>query len=113
MVAGPGRVDTRIMQCMPGAIVSKAGAEAFQAVNILPGKLSKNSPAIGIAIKIADGDHRKQARRAVLVEVLKQLNLLTPNNIKDLSEYGPELPVYNQRRILTGWGKPCFQLQYS
>jgi L-asparaginase II len=113
LVAGPGRIDTAIMQCLPGKIVSKAGAEAFQALNIPPGILKKGSPALGIVIKVADGDHRKQARRAVYIEVLKQLKLLTPDNLKALSEYGPDIPILNQRRILTGWGKPCFQLQYS
>ena len=113
MVAGPGRVDTGIMERLAGKIVSKAGAEAFQALSIPAGILKKDSPALGIVIKIADGDHRKIVRKAVYIEVLRQLKLLTPDKLKDLSEYGPDIPIYNQRRTLTGWGKPCFQLQYS
>jgi L-asparaginase II len=113
LVAGPGRVDTVIMQILAGKIVSKAGAEAFQALSIPRGILKKDSPALGVVVKIADGDHRKQVRRAVYVEVLKQLELLSPDNLKALSEYGPDIPIHNQRHILTGWGKPCFQLQYS
>jgi L-asparaginase II len=113
MVAGPGRLDTVIMQCLSGQLVSKAGAEAFQAAAISQGVLFPDSPALGIAIKISDGDLRKQARRAVLIEVLKQLKLLSPDHLKALSKFGPELPIHNQRRIITGSGKPCFQLQYS
>ena len=113
MVAGPDRIDTVIMQSLPGGIISKAGAEAYQAFSIPEGALNKDSPALGVVIKISDGDLRKQARRAVYMEVLKQLKLISSDQQKILSEYGPDILIRNQRQIQTGWGKPCFQLQYS
>ena len=56
MVAGPGAFDTELMQIGTGQILSKGGAEGFQAIAVLPGACGKNSPAYGIAIKVSDGD---------------------------------------------------------
>ena len=113
MVAGPGRLDTILMGQSADTIISKAGAEAYQAAGIRKDALYPNSPALGIALKISDGDQRKQVRRAVLVEVLHQLKYLSSEKLPDYASFGPELPIHNQRQILIGFGKPCFQLQYS
>jgi len=113
LVAGPGRLDTRLMECSEGKIISKVGAEAFQAAGILENALYPGSPALGIALKISDGDQGKRAKRAVMIEVLRQLNVLSADQIEGLTDFGPELPNRNQCDILIGIGKPCFQLQYS
>jgi L-asparaginase II len=112
-VAGPGRFDTRVMQTGSGKIVSKAGAEAYQAVGLLPSALEPGSPALGIVLKIADGDLGKRARRAVMLEVLSQLMALSADQLTWLKDLGPVLEIRNQCQIPTGIGKPCFQLQYS
>jgi L-asparaginase II len=62
MVGGPGRFDTRLMEVSSGQIVSKGGAEGYQALGIMPGALGPDSPALGIALKISDGDLRSRAR---------------------------------------------------
>ncbi len=113
LVAGPGRLDTRLMELAPGRIISKAGAEAFQALGILPGAISPGSPGLGIAIKIADGDQGKRARRAVTLEILLQLGILSSRELDEMSDLGPHQIYRNQCGIITGEGKPCFQLQYS
>ena len=56
MVAGPGEFDTMLMEAGDGKFVSKGGAEGYQGLAVAPGVLSPNSPGIGIAIKISDGD---------------------------------------------------------
>ncbi|NIT54392.1 MAG: asparaginase, partial [candidate division Zixibacteria bacterium] len=61
-----------------GQIVSKGGAEGYQALGIMPGALGADSPALGIAFKISDGDLRSRARPAISIEILRQLNALTP-----------------------------------
>jgi len=113
LVAGPGRLDTRLMEAAPGKLISKAGAEAFQAVGIYPGSIRSNSPALGIALKIADGDSGKRARSAVTLEILRQLGVLSDQNLAELSDLGPVQIFQNQCGMTIGKGKPCFQLQYS
>lgn len=112
-VAGPGRLDTRLMELFPHKLVSKAGAEAFQALGIRPNAIRPGSPALGIALKIADGDQGKRARRAVTLEVLRQLEVLSQEELRELSDQGPIQTNRNQAGIVTGQAKPCFQLQYT
>lgn len=113
MVAGPGRLDTRLMEIAQGKIISKAGAEAFQAAGIFEGAIAPGSPALGITMKISCGDQGKRALRAVMLEVLSQLNLLSPEQLNDLNDLGPVQKYNNQCQIPIGEGKPCFQLQYK
>ncbi len=112
-VAGPGRLDTRLMKITEGKIISKAGAEAFQSAGILENAIYPGSPALGIALKISDGDQGKRARRAVLIEILSQLEVLSADQIKDLADIGPILTSRNRCDLVIGVEKPCFQLQYS
>jgi L-asparaginase II len=113
MVAGPGRLDTKMMNVFSGIILSKSGAEAYQAAAIMEDALFPGSPGLGLALKISDGDMRKQARRAVFIETLKQLGFFSPDQLEGFSKYGPKNIIRNQRGLLVGSGTPCFQLQYS
>jgi L-asparaginase II len=110
MVAGPDRFDTALMLAARGRIVVKGGAEGYQAIGLLPGALGPGSPAAGIAMKIADGDPKSRARPAVALEILRQLGALDPAGLEALAAYGPTLPVYNWRRLLVGFGRPCFEI---
>ena len=112
-IAGPGRLDTRLMEIAPTKIISKAGAEAFQAFGILPDAIREGSPALGIVLKIAGGDQGKRARRAVALEVLRQLGVLSSGELQRLSDLGPVQTNRNQCGIVTGEALPCFQLQYN
>jgi L-asparaginase II len=111
MVAGPGRFDTLLMEVCRGRILAKAGAEGFQGMGIMPGALGTGSPAVGIAIKIGDGDARNKIRPAVATQVLSQLGALSRSELDMLAEFGPAIPVLNWRKILVGQGRPRFQLQ--
>ena len=110
MVGGPNRFDTRLMEAAPGRIVSKAGAEGYQAMGILPGALGKDSPALGIAIKISDGDLHRRARPAVALEVLYQLNALSNDEKAELSSIGPSITIKNFRDLKIGTARPAFKL---
>ncbi|MBN1264838.1 MAG: asparaginase [Anaerolineales bacterium] len=110
MVAGPDRFDTRLMEVTGGRLVSKGGAEGFQGIGIQQGALYPGSPALGVAIKIADGDTANRAGAAVVVEVLRQIGAITD------SEAGEVLPdekkiVRNSRGLSVGELIPVFQLQ--
>ena len=111
MVGGPGRFDTCLMEVARGRIVTKGGAEAFQGIGVMPGALGPGSPALGIAMKIADGDARGRARSAVALEVLRQLGALSPDELMALSDFGPRLPVLNWRKIVAGQAYPVFELK--
>ncbi len=113
MVAGPGRFDTILMQTGQGRILSKGGAEAFQAMAIMPGVLRPDSPGIGIAIKIGDGDARQQALAAVAVETLRQLGALRPEDLHALAGFGPTAKRYNWRKIEVGQAYPTFELNWK
>jgi L-asparaginase II len=112
-VAGPGRLDTRLTKTSGGNLICKGGAEAFQAIGIIPDPEKSDSTGYGIAIKIADGDQGKRVRSAVVLEVLRQLNVLDSDQLSNLKDMGPNLPTTNQCQVLVGERKPCFQLQYS
>ncbi|MDD2696350.1 MAG: asparaginase [Anaerolineales bacterium] len=113
MVAGPGRFDTLLMQAGGGKILSKGGAEGYQGIGLLPGALSPGSPALGIAIKISDGDPSSRAVRATSLEVLRQLGALSPAQLESLQSFGPRFPVTNWRKLAVGVARPCFTLQRS
>ncbi len=110
MIAGPGKFDTRLMAATGGKIVSKGGAEGYQAIGIKPGVLAPNSPGIGITIKISDGDLNGRARPIVTLAILSQLGALTSSEAEALADLGPRFSVYNFRKILVGEAYPSFEL---
>ena len=110
MVGGPGRFDTLLMEVTDGRIVSKGGAEGYQAIGILPNAIEPGSPALGIAFKVSDGDLRNRARPAVSLEILHQLNALSSAEEGKLAEFGPSLPLKNWREIEIGRTHPAFRL---
>lgn len=109
MVAGPERFDTEIMRLCAGRLVAKGGAEGYQTIALLPGALGEGSPALGIAIKIADGDLGKRAVPLVAVEILRQLGALSDAELAQLRDFGPR-PVLNWRKIEAGELRPVFKL---
>ena len=121
MVGGPGSFDTRLMNALGERLVCKGGAEGYLAMGLLPGALSASSPALGIVLKISDGDlagHSCPAgdplgrvRPAVALEILRQLGVLSPAQLDALAEYGPAFPLQNWANITIGQGRPCFELE--
>ena len=79
-------------------------------MGILPGALGPDSPAMGIAFKISDGDLRNRARPAVALEILSQLNALSVEEQSGLERFGPSLQLKNFRNIETGLARPAFKL---
>jgi len=110
MVGGPGRFDTLLMTATGGRLVSKGGAEGYQGIGIMPGALGKDSPSIGIALKISDGDTRRKVVAAVAMEVLRQLGVLTEQEMQELAEFGPSFPIENWRKLKVGDAHPIFSL---
>jgi L-asparaginase II len=123
MVGGPDSFDTHLMQTAEGRILCKGGAEGFMALGLLPETIGPGSPALGIAIKISDGDlagHSRpagdpggHARPAVALETLRQLGALNTAELAQLADYGPEFPIHNWRKLDVGQGRPCFTLTFA
>jgi hypothetical protein len=88
----------------------------------MPGVSKPNSPALGVAFKISDGDlkgHNRPAgdptghvRPAVALEILRQLAVFDTQDLDMLANYGPEFPVENWRKLKVGWASPCFELKF-
>jgi L-asparaginase II len=110
MIAGPDAFDTDLMYAANGKVFTKGGAEGFQGIGILPGVCSPDSPGIGIAVKISDGDATGRARTAVSLEILRQLQALTENELNPLAAYDNHHPIYNWRKIEVGNLTTTFKL---
>lgn len=125
MVAGYDSFDTDLMLTGGGKILTKGGAEGYQALALLPGAGAAGSAALGIALKISDGDLGQvsrseriarvahdgggRARSTAVVEALRQLGALNEAQLAELKDYLPR-PQYNWRRIQVGEVRPVFTL---
>jgi L-asparaginase II len=111
MVHAPGGFDTVLMQVGAGRWVCKRGAEAYLGMGIAPGAMGSGSPAVGLALKIADGGAR--ATPLVVMEALRQLHALTDEDQRPLAAAGFALPqpVKNWRGTLIGEARAVFALQ--
>jgi len=119
MVSGYGEFDCELMKAGDGKVVCKRGAEGFQIVGLLPGVLGKDSPGVGIAFKVSDGDasHRNinlepscRVRPAVTIEILRQLGALSSEQEQALGRFGPVVSIQNHRGIVTGKAYPLFEI---
>ncbi|MFZ6030724.1 MAG: asparaginase [Chloroflexota bacterium] len=114
MVGGPDAFDTHLMQQTGGRILAKSGAEGYLVLGIAAGGsglVGSGSGALGVAIKVADGDLRGSVRPAVALEILRQLDAITTQELDALSAYGPQFALYNWRRLRIGEAHACFELQ--
>lgn len=110
MVGGPDSFDTSLMTAASGRIISKGGAEGYLGLGLMPGALGSGSRGIGIAIKIADGDPRGRARPPVALEILRQLGVMTAEELISLAGFGPVVQINNWRGIEVGTSRPNFKL---
>ncbi|MDW8325735.1 MAG: asparaginase [Anaerolineales bacterium] len=115
LVHGAGKSDTELMRARPGIIIAKRGAEGFQGIGLAPGALGAGSPALGIALKIADGDGAGRAVAAAAVEVLRQLGALDSAQLAQLAERGVHAtrPLTNWRGLTVGELRPVFTLKFE
>jgi L-asparaginase II len=118
MISAYGEFDEQLMRLGAGRIVCKRGAEGYQIVGLLPGVLRPDSPGIGIALKVADGDasrmdmnlvHSTRVRPAVTLEILHQLAALSSEQEQALASFGPVKPIKNHRGMITGKSRPVFK----
>lgn len=100
MIAGRNRFCTALMRVCGDRIFGKAGA---QGVYLIGDKKNK----LGIAVKVEDGNG--QATNCVAMEVLRQLDLITEEELKELNNfYNPKL--LNARKDVIGEVRSSFKL---
>ena len=104
MVGGEGRLDTDLMRAAPGRVVSKGGAEGYHGMGILQPAV----PALGVAIKIGDGDGRR-GTHPVVIEVLRELGVLDADAVAALRSYHT-WPITNHRGLEVGEVRANFSL---
>jgi len=113
MVAGLGRFDTLLMEALPSKVIAKGGAEGYQVIGIMPGAFGSGSPALGVALKVADGDYAKRAISSISLTILEQLGLLQPETVNILREFAMR-KITNWRNIEVGVMQPAFTIsQFS
>jgi L-asparaginase II len=95
LIGGSERLDTMLMQAAEGQIISKVGADGVWLCAVLP--CDRWPRGLGIALKIEDGDD-KRARPVVAVEILRQLGILS---VDDLPEVSP-MAIKNRRGDVVG-----------
>ena len=105
MVAGEGRLDTDLMRAVSQRIVSKGGAEGYHGLGII----RPDGSALGIAIKIGDGDG-KRGGHPVVIEVLRQLGVLDETALVALQSYRA-WPITNHRGLEVGEVQASFNLR--
>lgn len=89
LIGGSERLDTMLMRAAPGKLISKVGAEGVWLCGVLPSE--KYPDGLGIALKVEDGDDHR-ARPVVATEILRQLGVLQPDAMPDLSP----MPIKNR-----------------
>jgi L-asparaginase II len=97
------------MEALSGRVIAKGGAEGYQTIGIMPGAFGPGSPALGIALKVADGDYAKRAISSISLTILEQLGLLQPETVNILSEFAMR-KITNWRDIEVGVMQPAFTL---
>ena len=103
------RLDAEVMRAAEGSLVSKVGAEGVYTVGVLPCKDWPNG--LGLALKIEDGDDLR-ARPTVVIEALRQLNVLRGASLDALSRYS-SFVLRNRRGDAVGKVRAAFELNYT
>jgi L-asparaginase II len=103
LVSNYGALDDTLMRAGADAIVSKGGAEGYQGIGIR----TPDDRAVGIALKIADGNPR--GKGPIIWAVLDELGLVDPPVLAQLESLRRP-PITNHRNQAVGEIRPVFTL---
>lgn len=101
MIAGSGRLCTRVMQAAPGLVLAKTGAEGTYALALPQQK-------IGVGLQIEDGGMRALA--PLVTEVLHQLGVLDHDALDGELADLHQPAIKNHRQEVVGRLEPVFGL---
>jgi L-asparaginase II len=100
MVGGTGRFCTDLMSVCGDKLFAKAGAAAYYAIGL-------KDKGIGLAFKMEDGT--ANILYAMVLETLRQLNVITPEDLKKLDKYYT-IKVTNHKGEIVGHTELDFKL---
>jgi len=103
MINASGGFDTELIRVTGGRFLAKRGAMAM----FLMGAVTERYGAIGIAIKLEDGNMAPVP--LVVMKALRDLDLLTPEEVRGLEAF-TTLPLRNWRGIDVGEVSPNFSM---
>lgn len=106
LVGGTERIDTDLMRAAPGRLLSKVGAEGVHVVAVPPS--DRFPDALGVAVKIEDGDSFR-ARNTAILAALRQLELLDEPAYETLAARYSR-PVLTHRKQVAGEIRAVFSL---
>ncbi len=113
IVAGERRrFDTALMRARPGALVAKGGAEGVHVSGVLAGDRGGGGPvdgAMGVALKIEDGDGSRRAASTAGCAALAQLGILDTDALARLADYASP-PIRDPRGEVSGSVRATFSL---
>ena len=103
------RLDTALMRAAPGALVAKGGAEGLSSLGILAGHVPGRRAAMGLVVKIEDGDAARRAGSAAVCAVLHQLGVLDATGLAHLEEFASP-PIRDPRGERVGQVSAVFRV---
>ena len=111
LVAGEHRrLDTTLMRAAPGAVVAKGGAEGLSSIGVLPGHAGPRARgALGVVVKIEDGDGGRRAGPVAVSAALSQLGVLSEDALARMGEMAAPR-ILDPRGGVAGEVRPAFQL---
>jgi L-asparaginase II len=112
LISGDGRFDTELMRLTGGALLSKGGAEGFQCIGIPAGRTGPGQPALGMALKVLDGDLGHRALSLATLHVLHRLGALEASEHKGMAKFD-QRPIHNLRGLVVGEMRISPSLQFT
>lgn len=110
LVAGERRrLDTALMRAAPGSLVAKGGAEGLSSIGLLSGAVRAHKGAMGLVVKIEDGDGAHRASSTAVCAVLGQLGAFDAPALSALAEFASP-PVRDPRGERAGEVRPTFKV---
>ena len=111
LVSGERRqFDTDLMRAAPGRLVAKGGAEGLRSVGALKGVVA-DVGALGMAVKVEDGDAARRAGPAATCEALRQVGVLGEVEFSQLEDYAAPSVFDLSRGDVVGEVRAAFTLE--
>jgi L-asparaginase II len=101
-----GNLDTDVMRVGGPSVLSKGGAEGVYCAGAAA---AEGRNALGVALKILDGDREGRARNPATMESLRQAGFLDEDQLNKLENYWME-EVRNRPGDVVGMVQPAFTL---
>jgi L-asparaginase II len=97
------------MRAAPGALVAKGGAEGLSSIGILSGRVLARREALGLVVKIEDGDAAHRGGSVAVCSALRQLGALDPGSVEGLRDFASP-PIRDPRGERAGEVTAIFKI---